>query len=390
MGFFKRFKEPQKTETIPEVKPDPKKILDATRQNMIKIRDALEEVNIAEIRKAVSEEIVSDTELSVFERDIRMIKVVIGKQTASQLVLAESEEIDAELLYFAEHIQEEMMNGHIPAVNTYINAIKFGITKGHEPIKESDLQYKDEILKTRLEIVKHYRLISELHKKIALNRESVDGLGKKLESLQREYTECKSIAKKEKEIRPDLYNKIILMSSQEINMADPKTQAFSKIFSKVTELKSQINDVKTRISEISSVIQAQERSISTIENSLLSMNSVTNENERAELERINKLSIENMKKMQNEIFEFDEIFSELDASIEAINSDPRLVEKMVRDMINYESIVEEDRQEEEAIAAGMKNYQEALDREIEDGESGIKEDLEQPLQEEQHKQMIGN
>lgn len=390
MGFFKRDKAPKEVEPVKEAQPNPQKQLDSTRKNMIKIKDALEEIKIEEIRKAISEEVVSDTELSIFERDIKMIKAVIGKQTASQLVLAESEEIDAELLYFAEHIQEEMISGHISAVNTYINAIKFGITKGHEPIKESDLQYKDEILKTRLEIVKHYKLISELHRKIALNRESVEGLNRKLETLQREYTECKNIAKKEKEIRPDLYEEIIRMSPQEITMAAPKTQAFSKIFSKVTELKSQIVDVKTKISEIDSNIQAQERAISTTENSLLALNSVTNEREREEIERINKLNIENMKRMQNEIFEFDELFSELDASIEAINSDPRLIEKMVRDMINYESIIEEDRQEEEAIRAGMKNYAEALDREIEDGESGIKEDLEHPQQIEENKQKISN
>lgn len=390
MGFFKRDKAPKEVEPVKEAQPNPQKQLDSTRKNMIKIKDALEEIKIEEIRKAISEEVVSDTELSIFERDIKMIKAVIGKQTASQLVLAESEEIDAELLYFAEHIQEEMISGHISAVNTYINAIKFGITKGHEPIKESDLQYKDEILKTRLEIVKHYKLISELHRKIALNRESVEGLNRKLETLQREYTECKNIAKKEKEIRPDLYEEIIRMSPQEITMAAPKTQAFSKIFSKVTELKSQIVDVKTKISEIDSNIQAQERAISTTENSLLALNSVTNEREREEIERINKLNIENMKRMQNEIFEFDELFSELDASIEAINSDPRLIEKMVRDMINYESIIEEDRQEEEAIRAGMKNYAEALDREIEDGEAGIKEDLEHPQQIEENKQKISN
>ena len=391
MGFFRKNKA-KNVEPVSEVElpKDSKQLLDATRQNMIKIKDALDQVNVAEIRKNVPEDVVSDAELSAFDRDIKMIKAVIAKQTASQLVLAESEDLDKELLYFAEHIQEEMMDAHLDAANTYISAVKFGIAKGHEPIKESDMQDKDEIISRRLDIVKHYKLISDLHRKIALNRDSITGLNNKLEKLQREYTDAKLEAKDQKDLREDLYSKIVRMSAEEVTHATPEIQEFAAYFSRVTELKGQITAVKTSISNMKSNIQAQQRSISNTENALLSLNSITSEREREELERINSQYIDNMRKLQDEIFAFDEQFKELDASIEAINSDPRIAEKMVDTVIGFQDILRQDQEEEEAIAKGMENRRRRIEEDIEKGEAALNELEEEPQEIEHKKQLISN
>lgn len=391
MGFFKNWK--QKADPAPEavIQPDPKQQLDATRQNMMKIWDALDAVNVAEIRRSVPEETLSDTDLSAFDRDLKLIKAVIGKQTASQLVLAESEDIDAELLYFAEHLQEELVCGNIDAANTYINAIKYGIAKGHEPIKESDLRHKDTILKTRLDVIKHYKLIADLHSKTASNRQGLERLETKLNDLQAEYNECKSEARERAKLRPDLYEKMVSMTDKKSNMISPELREFSNVFSRVLELKSQINDVKTNISILDTNIQSQVRGIRTAESSMLTMSSVTSEEEREEIERIINQHSEKMKQMQNEIFEFDNLYSKLDATIKSINEDQRLSKKMVNDTVGYMAILEQDQAEENAIRAGMENYRKSLEADIEEGEAALLE-ADQPLENEQqeHKQLISN
>ena len=103
MPILKRKK---KKEPVPEpvVREDPKKQLDVTRQNMMKICDALESVNINKIRSSVSEEVLPNATLSEFDRDLKIVKAVISKQTSSQLMLAESDPIDQELFFFAELI----------------------------------------------------------------------------------------------------------------------------------------------------------------------------------------------------------------------------------------------------------------------------------------------
>ena len=240
----------KKKEPVPEpvVREDPKKQLDVTRQNMMKICDALESVNINKIRSSVSEEVLPNATLSEFDRDLKIVKAVISKQTSSQLMLAESDPIDQELFFFAEHIENEMCEGHFLVAETYMKAIKFGISKGHEAIKESDLDNKEAILAQRLEIIKHYRLIAELNRKIAAYQDSMLKLNTKLDGLQNDYSEAKSIAKEESIRRKDMYEKIMRMSPMEVATASPEIQNFAAIFSKVNELKSQINGVKTSIS----------------------------------------------------------------------------------------------------------------------------------------------
>ena len=121
----------QKKEAAPEpviVREDPKKQMDATRQNMMKICDALDSISVQRIRASVSEETLPNAQLSEFDRDIKIVNAVISKQTSSQLMLAESDPIDKELFFFAEHIENEMCEGHFLVAETYMKAIKFGIS----------------------------------------------------------------------------------------------------------------------------------------------------------------------------------------------------------------------------------------------------------------------
>ena len=386
----------KKKEPVPEpvVREDPKKQLDVTRQNMMKICDALESVNINKIRSSVSEEVLPNATLSEFDRDLKIVKAVIIKQTSSQLMLAESDPIDQELFFFAEHIENEMCEGHFLVAETYMKAIKFGISKGHEAIKESDLDNKEAILAQRLEIIKHYRLIAELNRKIAAYQDSMLKLNTKLDGLQNDYSEAKSIAKEESIRRKDMYEKIMRMSPMEVATASPEIQNFAAIFSKVNELKSQINGVKTSISGMTANVQEIQRAISNTENALLSINSITTEKEREEIERVNKQYIENMKNLQNQVFEFEDLFSELDASIDAINSDPRIIRKMLKDVTTYRNIVHQDEIDQKAEAEGMKAYEEYLrqqQQQLDDDIKGMEEDLDnEGINNEPEKHLISN
>ncbi len=386
----------KKKEPVPEpvVREDPKKQLDVTRQNMMKICDALESVNINKIRSSVSEEVLPNATLSEFDRDLKIVKAVISKQTSSQLMLAESDPIDQELFFFAEHIENEMCEGHFLVAETYMKAIKFGISKGHEAIKESDLDNKEAILAQRLEIIKHYRLIAELNRKIAAYQDSMLKLNTKLDGLQNDYSEAKSIAKEESIRRKDMYEKIMRMSPMEVATASPEIQNFAAIFSKVNELKSQINGVKTSISGMTANVQEIQRAISNTENALLSINSITTEKEREEIERVNKQYIENMKNLQNQVFEFEDLFSELDASIDAINSDPRIIRKMLKDVTTYRNIVHQDEIDQKAEAEGMKAYEEYLrqqQQQLDDDIKGMEEDLDnEGINNEPEKHLISN
>ncbi len=377
--FGKKKKEnEEQASQMPVVREDPKKQLDITRQNMVKMLSALDTISINKIRASVSEEILSNAELSEFDRDLKTVKAVIGKQTSSQLMLAESDAIDQELLFFAEHIEDEMCQGHFLVSETYMKAIKFGISKGHEAIKESDIENKDDILNQRLEIIKHYKLIAELNRKIAAYQDSMVKLNEKLAKLQSDYSEAKSIAKEESIRRKDMYDKIIRMSPAEVATATPEIQNFAAIFSTVNELKSQINGVKTSISGMNSNVQEIKRAIGNTENALLSINSITTEKEREEIERVNRQYIENMKSLQDQVFEFEDLFSELDASIDAINSDPRIIRKMLKDMTSYRNIVHQDEIDQKAEEEGMKAYEEYLRKQqeqLDDDIRGMEEDL---------------
>ncbi len=388
-------KKPVAAPEPPVIREDPKKQLDVTRQNMMKICTALDSVNINKIRASVSEEVLTNAQLSEFDRDLKIVKAVISKQTSSQLMLAESDAIDQELFFFAEHIEDEMSEGHFLVAETYMKAIKFGISKGHEAIKESDLENKESILSQRLEIIKHYRLIAELNRKIATYNDSISKLNDKLYGLQEDYTEAKSIAKEESIRRKDLYEKIMRMSPMEISTATPEIQNYAAVFSKVNELKSQINGVKTSISGMTANVQEMQRAISNTENALLSINSITTEKEREEIERVNKQYIENMKDLQDQVFEFEDLFSELDASIDAINSDPRIIRKMLKDVTNYRNIVHQDELDQQAEAEGMKAYQEYLkqqQQQLDDDIKGMEEDLDNDgiNNEQEHKQLLSN
>ena len=366
MGLLFGKKKKEVVEQPVVIREDPKKQLDATRQNMVKILTALDTINVQKIRSSVSEEQLSNAQLSEFDRDLKIVKAVISKQTSSQLMLAESDAIDQELFFFAEHIENEMCEGHFLVSETYMKAIKFGISKGHEPIKESDIENKDEILNQRLEIIKHYKLIAELNRKIAAYQDSIIKLNDKLSHLQADYTEAKSIAKEESIRHKDKYDQIIRMSPAEVATASPEIQNYAAIFSKVNELKSQINGVKTSISGMNANVQEMQRAISNTENALLSINSITTEKEREEME------------LQDQVFEFEDLFSDLDASIDAINSDPRIIRKMLKDITAYRNIVHQDELDQKAEEEGMKNYQEYLRQEqqkLDDDIRGMEEDL---------------
>ena len=378
MGLLFGKKKKEVVEQPVVIREDPKKQLDATRQNMVKILTALDTINVQKIRSSVSEEQLSNAQLSEFDRDLKIVKAVISKQTSSQLMLAESDAIDQELFFFAEHIENEMCEGHFLVSETYMKAIKFGISKGHEPIKESDIENKDEILNQRLEIIKHYKLIAELNRKIAAYQDSIIKLNDKLSHLQADYTEAKSIAKEESIRHKDKYDQIIRMSPAEVATASPEIQNYAAIFSKVNELKSQINGVKTSISGMNANVQEMQRAISNTENALLSINSITTEKEREEMERVNRQYIETMKNLQDQVFEFEDLFSDLDASIDAINSDPRIIRKLLKDITAYRNIVHQDELDQKAEEEGMKNYQEYLRQEqqkLDDDIRGMEEDL---------------
>ncbi len=392
MGFFGRKKKTD--ETAPDagaVQQDARQVLDITRQNMMKIRDALESISMEDVRKHVSDEVISDEELSGIERDLRLMKAAIGKQTASQLVLAESEDIDAELLYFAEHLQEQLVSGSGESARTYISAIKYGITKGHEPIKESDMRHKDSIIKTRLEVIKHYKLIADLHSKTMINQRSYERLEEKLSDLTSEYQESKREAKERASQRPDLFEQMRTMTDKKSVNMTPELREFQEVFGRVTALKSQINDVKSNMSILNSNIQGQIRSIRTAETNMLTLSSVTTEEEREEIERIMGQHAQKMKEMQNEIFEYEKLYQTLDATIAAINQDQRLAKKMVNDTVGYMAILEQDQQEENAIRAGMENYRKELEAEIEGGEGSLQEEeLETENEPQEHKQLLSN
>lgn len=394
MGLL--FGKPKK-EAAPEpvvVKEDPKKQMDATRQNMMKICDALDSISVQRIRSSVSEEKLPNAELSGFDRDIKVVKAVISKQTSSQLMLAESDSIDKELFFFAEHIENEMCEGHFLVAETYMKAIKFGITKGHEPIKESDMENKDEILNQRLEIVKHYRLIADLNRKIAAYQDNMGKLNEKLAKLQQDYSEAKKIAKEESIIHKDKYEKIMRMSPAEVQQSSPDLQDYAAVFSKVNELKSQINGVKTSISGMNANVQEMKRAIGNTENALLSINSITTEKEREEIERISQQYVDNMKKLHDQVFEFEDLFSELDASIDAIHSDPRIIRKMLRDVTTYRDIIRQDEIEQKSEEEGMKAYEEYLkeqQQKLDDDIAGMEEDLDnEGIANEPEKHLISN
>ena len=371
----------QKKEAAPEpeiVREDPKKQMDATRQNMMKICDALDSISVQRIRASVSEETLPNAQLSEFDRDIKIVKAVISKQTSSQLMLAESDPIDKELFFFAEHIENEMCEGHFLVAETYMKAIKFGISKGHEAIKESDMENKEEILNQRLEIIKHYRLIADLNRKIAAYQDNMNKLAEKLTGLQKDYSEAKRIAKEESIVHKDKYEKIMRMSPAEVQQSSPELQNYAAVFSKVNELKSQINGVKTSISGMNSNVQEMQRAISNTENALLSINSITTEKELEEIERVNQQYIQNMKNLQDQVFEFEDVFSELDASIDAINSDPRIIRKMLKDVTTYRDNLRQDEIEQKAEEEGMKAYEEYLkeqQQQLDDDIAGMEEDL---------------
>ena len=113
-----------------------------------------------------------------------------------------------------------------------------------------------------------------------------------------------------------------------------------------------------------------------------------------EIERVNKQYIENMKNLQNQVFEFEDLFSELDASIDAINSDPRIIRKMLKDVTTYRNIVHQDEIDQKAEAEGMKAYEEYLrqqQQQLDDDIKGMEEDLDnEGINNEPEKHLISN
>ena len=328
--------------------------------NSVNIRDA-EKTNFVDgaAVTVTGPEFVNDA-----KRMVNTILVKMGKEINADLVAIQSERIDAELLYFAEQLEESLKNADLYSAEACITGLFYGIWQGHRSIPStSTAQEKEDEISLRQQKIKDYKQIVKVSKKM----KKMDNTRKNLIALYTDEVEPKyarvheEFLKKMNEQR-HLFTEISGYTGHKARLLSDEHFEAWRLTTKNDNLFKTTEQLGTQIEAISHNISEYEDSILQIKNAAQLEDMKFDAELQMEIDQIIAAIPDKMTQMLHNVIKqqesLDRMFNEFNAALNDPDVTKAMAKTMYQNQMLANELAERERKDKEDEAAYIQKMEE--------------------------------
>lgn len=340
-----------------EKKPSENVIASLQQKKTSAIREKVEELRseLLGVSFAKASPKFEKTDLEKYENRIKKLCDTLDKVSVLDL---DTREIDEDMLYLAQHLQDNLEKGHIETTKRMMDTLYYGVMIGHEAIKSSDKNKQSKIIESRTDRYNKFRDIVKISEQIDEAMRDMTKKGKEFDKLKKEFDE--KYTKLEKKIKENQ------SAVEELNRfgADDRDKLSDKAYDlwvdqqDVVAIRNNTKELRNLMVQSREFIINQENEIRQLE---ITLNSVVLEEDQElteNLERYREEYVKQQREMQEAIERSRESARRFLASIEELFSARVMAPKIIKGMRDWNALEKQISNERAAAAANQRHLEE--------------------------------
>lgn len=368
----------------PMTEEEVNQMLSKQRVSMNQIIRLLEKIDYVKIRKKNSQEILPDSELSSMRAQVSALIQTLQKENAAKLVKMNVEKIDRELLYFADHLEDALVNGNINTAKVCLEGLHYGIVKAHQDIRDTDADRADKIIELRIKKIEAIRDIAQMNARVDESFATIKKLKEQKNKIAEEYNASKQELNDDKIRNKHIYDKIDRLAMDGIEPLDADVRDTARRLSSLHKMRVNYDALSDKVSHYAGYIDDIQNSIRVLENKAYDADvEIDMDYNELVLKASNDIA-RKMDLMNDAMVESNRIFMEMEAEFERIRARTDVKEAIISDYVAVQNELEKDRIREEEKEKGQKELEKAKMEQVRANSAKIAEQerLEKQRQEE--------
>lgn len=276
--------------------------------------------------------------------------------------------INNELFFFAQNLVVSLNTADLITAQACIMGLGYGVAQAHNPIPESNLEFKEVEMEKRFKKIQVYRSIVLKSQEIHNNYKQVDKYKKQHDETESKYHKAYDELDIDKKKYPERYQKIRGLSGQQAaKLSADDLEAFKKQL-RVQNLYNTGDKLTKLISLVKTKIEASEAQISNLKIAATSLDYEINDELQISIEKAFSYITSKQADMQNDIItqqlSLDELTKEFDATL----NDTSFRKLIAKVSIASDKIKQREIEKQEENDKAEENLNKAVEEELKNEE----------------------